>query len=99
MPELPEVETVRQSIRPEVIGRQIDEIEILTPEIWLGNRTGLCGYRIADLQRTGRQANLKSLLLDQAIVAGLGNIYADGWNRRGKFQDCLMVYGRAGEPC
>lgn len=255
MPELPEVETVRQSIRPEIVGRQIDKIEILTPGIWLGDRTDLCGYRIDDLQRRGkylifilknglqqaklivhlrmtgrlllqqqeqriqkhthfrmilsgqnhsektdllwlifvdprrfgrvwqlwdsetdlpqglanlgpeplddqfssdllaerligRQANIKSLLLDQTILAGLGNIYADeslfagsihparractltplevdrlalairdvldraiacngttlrdyadGWNRRGRFQDCLMVYGRAGEPC
>jgi len=255
MPELPEVETVRRSIRPDILGRQIDDIEILTPGIWLGDRTDLRGYRIEDLRRRGkylifilqnglqqaklivhlrmtgrlllqqqdqplqkhthfrmilseqghspgfnrlwlvfvdprrfgrvwqltapetawpqglaklgpeplddlfdaevlagrlarRQANLKALLLDQTVIAGLGNIYADeslfagslhparractltphevarlalairdvldraiacngttfrdyadGWNRRGKFQDCLMVYGRAGEPC
>jgi formamidopyrimidine-DNA glycosylase len=91
---------------------------------------------------------LKAVLLDQAVVAGLGNIYADevlfasglhpacqpgslddaaisrlceaivrvlrqalacqgtslrdyvdGWDRKGAFQDCLMVYGRAGQPC
>lgn len=101
------------------------------------------------LERTAkRQASLKAVLLDQTVVAGLGNIYADeslfaaglfparpgcslsgpeagrlriaivdvleraiecngttlrdyadGWNRKGRFQDCLMVYGRAGEPC
>jgi formamidopyrimidine-DNA glycosylase len=255
MPELPEVETVRQSIRPEVVGRLIDDIEILTPGVWLGTCSELHGFQVEDLQRrgkylifilkngsqqatlivhlrmtgrlllqyldqpiqkhthfrmiltdqrhsenttrlwlvfidprrfgrvwqltgsdtawpqglaklgpeplddqfnaevlanrlAGRQANLKSLLLDQTIIAGLGNIYADeslfasslhparransltaseverltsairdvldraiacngttlrdyadGWNRRGRFQDCLMVYGRAGEPC
>ena len=92
--------------------------------------------------------NLKAALLNQAIIAGIGNIYADeilfasrlapdrlagsldeaeigrladsirdvlfravdlcgttlkdyvdGWNRKGSFQHCLMVYGRAGQPC
>ena len=96
----------------------------------------------------GRKRSLKALLLDQEIIAGLGNIYADeslfaaglhpasqggslqdqeivnlvrsirevlehaidcngttlrdyadGWNRKGSFQDCLMVYGRSGQPC
>ncbi len=91
---------------------------------------------------------VKSALLDQTVVAGLGNIYADealfkacvqprrpvssltdheieklrraiidvlneaiscqgtslrdyvdGWNRKGRFQSCLMVYGRAGKSC
>lgn len=95
-----------------------------------------------------RRSSLKAVLLDQTVVAGLGNIYADevlfdsglhparpasslssaelerlsasivqvlnhaidcqgttlrdyvdGWNRKGTFQDCLMVYGRAGLPC
>jgi len=94
------------------------------------------------------RTRLKAALLDQTIVAGLGNIYADesafvaglnparrveslsgreiarladairqvitraidcqgtsirdyvnGWNQKGTFQDCLMVYGRRGEPC
>lgn len=95
-----------------------------------------------------RRSSLKAVLLDQTVIAGLGNIYADevlfasglhparsasslkaieierlseaivqvlthaidcqgttlrdyvdGWNRKGTFQDCLMVYGRAGQPC
>lgn len=95
-----------------------------------------------------RRSSLKAVLLDQTVVAGLGNIYADevlfasglhparpasslssaeierlrtsivevlnhaidcqgttlrdyvdGWNRKGTFQDCLMVYGRSGLPC
>ena len=92
--------------------------------------------------------SLKAALLDQSVIAGIGNIYADeilfaaglppdrtvagltqpdleqlsvaiptvlskaidlcgitlrdyvdGWNRKGSFQDCLMVYGRTGLPC
>ncbi len=101
----------------------------------------------AHLERR-QKTPVKSALLDQKVVAGLGNIYADealfragiqpqrrisslsvheikklhraiievlheaiacqgttlrdyvdGWNRKGRFQSCLMVYGRAGEPC
>lgn len=96
----------------------------------------------------GRRTSLKALLLNQTVIAGLGNIYADeslfasrlhparscnslsdpeilrlvlaikdtlaraidcngttfrdyadGWNRRGSFQNFLMVYGRKGRPC
>lgn len=94
------------------------------------------------------KSSLKAVLLDQTVLAGLGNIYADevlfasglnpartagslnrsemarlreatvrvltraidcqgttlrdyvnGWNQQGTFQNCLMVYGRAGRPC
>jgi formamidopyrimidine-DNA glycosylase len=96
----------------------------------------------------GRRAPLKALLLDQAVVAGVGNIYADeslyrarirpdrpagrisrksaqrlrdalrdslelaignrgssvddyrdGFGERGRQQEELLVYGRAGQPC
>ena len=96
----------------------------------------------------GRKAPLKALLLDQAVVAGVGNIYADescfrarvrpdrpagglsrtavarlhaalqesllagirnrgssvddyvdAWGEKGRQQEELLVYGRAGEPC
>lgn len=108
------------------------------------------GYRAADLARRlrGRTAPIKALLLDQGIVAGVGNIYADeslfrarirptraagslrvdavrrlrralgeviaeaiqsrgstvrnyrdSLGREGEFQERLLVYGRAGEPC
>lgn len=255
MPELPEVETVRLSILPEIQGRIIGSLQILTPGVWLSDGTDPVGWRIDDVSRRGkylifalsggqkpvslichlrmtgrlllqteelppqkhthvrmrldpvgartdskpiwldyvdprrfgrlwllagesadlpkglanlgpepltddfnaeilaaklegRQLTIKAMLLDQGTVAGLGNIYADeslfasglnparrassltideigrlagavsdvlgraidccgttlrdyadGWNRKGKFQECLMVYGRAGEPC
>ena len=99
------------------------------------------------LQRRQR-SSIKAALLDQSVIAGLGNIYADetlfaagikptrnvaglnarevqsiaqavcqvlkkavdcqgtslrdyvdGWNQQGRFQECLMVYGRAGLAC
>ncbi|MDW7657199.1 MAG: bifunctional DNA-formamidopyrimidine glycosylase/DNA-(apurinic or apyrimidinic site) lyase [Bacillota bacterium] len=92
--------------------------------------------------------SVKAALLNQSVIAGIGNIYADeilfdaglppdlcvaslteqnlahlataipdvlnraielcgttlrdyvdGWNQKGSFQTCLMVYGRAGLPC
>ena len=100
------------------------------------------------LRLKGRRAPLKALLLDQAVVAGVGNIYADeslyrarirpdrpagrlsrksalrlrhalrdtlelgianrgssvddyrdGFGERGRQQEELLVYGRAGQPC
>jgi formamidopyrimidine-DNA glycosylase len=100
------------------------------------------------LRLRGRTAPLKALLLNQAVLAGVGNIYADeacfrarvrpdrpagrlsrpavsrlhqslrdsllmgianrgtsvadyvdGWGRRGRQQEELLVYGRSGLPC
>lgn len=263
MPELPEVETVRQTILPDVKGRRIDAVEILTPEVFLSNEFVVTGCLIQNVRRRGkyllidlldysdnkvkkplimlvhlrmtgrlllrqqdleppkhthlrfrlidpersddviwldfhdtrrfgrvwiraaddagqpvgapsgydalgpepfdtafsaaylqnrqqqkRNVSLKAFLLDQSVVAGLGNIYVDeslfaakltpdrtvgslsecefdritvavrqvleqailcqgtslrdyvdGWNRKGRFQECLMVYGRADQPC
>ena len=107
-------------------------------------------FKAADLQARlrGRRAPVKALLLDQGIVAGVGNIYADeslfrarvrpdrpagelsrpavirlhdalreslligirnrgssvddyvdAWGEKGRQQEELLVYGRAGEPC
>lgn len=261
MPELPEVETVRQTILPSVTGRQIDMISPLTPGVYLSGGLDASGSIITDVRRRGKyllldlisqdglhgplimlvhlrmtgrlllrerdetpprhthlrlrltrpdqpdnpiwldfhdtrrfgrvwlltadpegrpvgapggydalgpeplgpefsaawlqglrdkrkNTSLKAFLLDQTVIAGLGNIYADeslfaaklapdqsvgtvsdtqfsqladavrqvladavscqgtslrdyvdGWNRKGRFQDCLMAYGRAGQPC
>ena len=41
MPELPEVETVRQILRSEVIGKTIHQIEIYQPEDETKKRTSL----------------------------------------------------------
>ena len=95
-----------------------------------------------------KKTPVKAALLDQTVLAGLGNIYVDeslfvarlhparltgtldeqaikrlhrsirkilryaiscqgtslrdyvdGWNQKGRFQECLMVYGRSGQPC
>lgn len=107
-------------------------------------------FKARDLQERlrGRRAPVKALLLDQSVVAGVGNIYADeslfrarvrpdraagdlsrpavirlhdalreslltgirnrgssvddyvdAWGEKGRQQEELLVYGRAGEPC
>lgn len=106
------------------------------------------GHQLADQLKKRPRTSIKGALLDQRVLAGLGNIYADealfaaginparpaeslnaqeidkladsirrilsyavscqgttlrdyvdGWNRKGKFQNRLQVYGRAGSPC
>src|ERR671919_162482 len=70
MPELPEVETVRRQLEPEAVGKRIARagIEPLTEAL---SAEALCELA------AGRRAPLKSFLLSQAGVAGIGNIYAD----------------------
>src|ERR671919_1981617 len=70
MPELPEVETVRRQLEPEAVGKRIARagIEPLTEAL---SAEALCELA------AGRTAPLKSFLLNQAGIAGIGNIYAD----------------------
>jgi formamidopyrimidine-DNA glycosylase len=60
MPELPEVETVRRSLEPAIVGRTIVSAEILHRDVLL-NETGLplTGWKITRLRRRG-----KYLLID-----------------------------------
>ena len=69
MPELPEVETVMRGLRPVLEGRRLARVEARRPDL---------RWPIpADLRQrlTGRASPIKAMLLDQRIVAGLGNIY------------------------
>jgi formamidopyrimidine-DNA glycosylase len=60
MPELPEVETIRRSLIPKLVGRVIDNVELIRPEILI-NESGreLTGWLITGLRRRG-----KYLLID-----------------------------------
>lgn len=68
MPELPEVETVRCSLQPLIVGRTIQAVHSLTPGVLLGpdgadlaDRIKLTGQTITAIRRRG-----KYLLLDLA---------------------------------
>ncbi|MEC9374060.1 MAG: bifunctional DNA-formamidopyrimidine glycosylase/DNA-(apurinic or apyrimidinic site) lyase [Planctomycetota bacterium] len=61
MPELPEVETVRRSLEPALLGRTIARVSLKRPDIVQGRRTPadlLSGRRITDIQRRGKQLAL-----------------------------------------
>jgi formamidopyrimidine-DNA glycosylase len=48
-----------------------------------------------------RRTTVKRALLDQSLISGVGNIYADEalWRARLHFDRSLEAYGREGEPC
>ncbi len=54
MPELPEVESVRQSLLPELCGRIITKIDILTSSVWQNDGLPAEGWRIDDIGRRGK---------------------------------------------
>jgi formamidopyrimidine-DNA glycosylase len=64
MPELPEVETVRRQLEPEVTGRRIESVAILDPR-WTEPRSprrleaGAAGRRIEAVQRRGKYLLLR----------------------------------------
>src|SRR5260221_591522 len=80
MPELPEVETVARQLEPELEGRRIERLEVLDERCAKRGVEPLSPeFTVEALGRmaAGRTAPLKSFLLDQSGVAGVGNIYAD----------------------
>jgi formamidopyrimidine-DNA glycosylase len=78
MPELPEVETVRQGLHRWVLGRTIDEVEVFHPRAVRRHAAGgadfaaaLRGRTIADVRRRGKYLWF-ALDSDDAIVGHLG---------------------------
>ena len=77
MPELPEVETVRQGLLAHAAGRAIDDVTVLHPRPVRYHpigpeafRADLAGRRIDDVRRRGKY--LWAVLGDDALVAHLG---------------------------
>ena len=71
MPELPEVETIRRQLEPEVVGRQIERAEVLDerwtrPELPAATERALPGRRI---EAVGRRGKYLVVRLDAAITA------------------------------
>ncbi len=59
MPELPEVETIKRTLSPRVVGRTIERVEVRTPKFIVGAspegfRSAVEGARITDLGRRGK---------------------------------------------
>jgi formamidopyrimidine-DNA glycosylase len=69
LPELPEVESIARRLRPLLVGRTIERVEVLHPEIWRGDVKAqeLAGRAIVRLRRHG-----KSMLVEMAPRLWLG---------------------------
>lgn len=54
MPELPEVESIRRQLKPNIIGKIISEIEILSPKNFVGDNNRVLNHRIVSVDRYGK---------------------------------------------
>jgi len=58
MPELPEVEVVRLFLDTNIIGKTISNLEIITPESFIGNQKFVKNQKIIKTSRIGKQLSL-----------------------------------------
>ena len=59
MPELPEVESIKRQLKPDLIGKTISEIKILSPKNFVGNAKNVLKYKIISVERYGKVLVLK----------------------------------------
>jgi len=58
MPELPEVETIRRSLRDDLVGKVIDHVEVLEFKQFKGDPKQVAGKKITDVIRKGKMLTL-----------------------------------------
>ncbi|MFA6081047.1 MAG: bifunctional DNA-formamidopyrimidine glycosylase/DNA-(apurinic or apyrimidinic site) lyase [Patescibacteria group bacterium] len=54
MPELPEVETIKRKLKPNVIGKTISDIKIISPKNFIGNIKDVLNHKIISVERYGK---------------------------------------------
>ncbi len=54
MPELPEVETISQQLSRKIVGKKIDEIEILRQKNFIGTKKQIIGQKITNVRRQAK---------------------------------------------
>jgi len=54
MPELPEVESIKRQLKPNIIGRIISEVNVLSPKNFVGNTQDIIGGKIIFVERYGK---------------------------------------------
>ncbi len=54
MPELPEVETIKNQLTPDVLGKTISDVEILSPKNFVGDKKDVLGRKIVSVDRYGK---------------------------------------------
>lgn len=73
MPELPEVETIKRQLTPNVIDKVISDIEILSPKNFIGNKNDVLNHKIVSVNRYGKVLVIKLMRADHDRP--LHNIY------------------------
>lgn len=59
MPELPEVESIKRKLKPNVLGKTISDIVILSPKNFIGNKKDVIGKKIVGIERYGKVLTLR----------------------------------------
>ncbi|VVA43725.1 Formamidopyrimidine-DNA glycosylase [Candidatus Roizmanbacteria bacterium] len=65
MPELPEVETIKRLLKPNLVGKIISDVEILSPKNFVGNKNDVIGKKIISVDRYGKVLVLKLTRIGQ----------------------------------
>ena len=59
MPELPEVESIKRKLIPNIVGKIISEIKILSPKNFVGDKNKVIGKKIMSIERYGKVLVIK----------------------------------------
>lgn len=59
MPELPEVETIKRQLKPNLIGKIISEINVLSPKNFEGDKNKVLNHKIVSINRYGKVLVMK----------------------------------------
>jgi len=54
MPELPEIETIKLGLKKYLIGKQIIDIQINIPKMFIGDKKNIIGAKVVNLKRIGK---------------------------------------------
>lgn len=65
MPELPEVESIKRQLQPNVLGKTISDVEILSPKNFVGYKQDVMGKKIISIDRYGKVLVLKLMRIGQ----------------------------------
>lgn len=59
MPELPEVETIKRQLTPNVLGKTISDVKIISPKNFVGDKNNVLNRKIVSVDRYGKVLVLK----------------------------------------
>lgn len=59
MPELPEVQTIVDQLKKNLVGKTITAMDIKLPKLWFGDKDKVVGAKITDVRRRAKMINIK----------------------------------------